>query len=55
MIAGAVIAAAAGAAALPSLARPLLTGDLTDRAPFERVDANRDGLITPGEYRAAPR
>ena len=40
MIAGAVIAALVGAAALPTLARPSL------RSEFERLDANGDGDVT---------
>lgn len=54
LVAGAVIAAAVGAAALPSLAR---TGapadpaaDLLRRAAFARLDANHDGVLSLDEY-----
>lgn len=47
LLVGAAIAAAVGAAALPSLARPSTTA-----APFDRIDANHDGVISRAEYRA---
>ena len=45
-IAGAVIAAAMGAAAVPSLARTGLTA-----AEFAALDANHDGVLTYAEFR----
>lgn len=47
LLVGAAIAAAVGAAALPSLARPSVT-----HAPFDRVDTNHDGVLSRAEYRA---
>jgi hypothetical protein len=52
LVVGAVIAAAVGAVALPSLARPLAQ-DLVSRLAFERLDANHDGVISFDEYRHA--
>ena len=46
LAAGALIAAAVGAAAMPSLART----DAPDAAAFARLDANHDGLLTLEEY-----
>jgi hypothetical protein len=45
LIAGAAIAAAVGAAAVPSLARPGLRA-----AEFAHLDANRDGVISYAEF-----
>src|SRR3954469_25015752 len=50
LVAGALVAAAVGAVALPSLARQAATA-----AEFARVDANHDGVITYAEFRAARR
>ncbi|WP_340645540.1 hypothetical protein [Phenylobacterium sp.] len=47
LIVGAAIAAAVGAAALPSLARPTVAA-----AQFDHIDANHDGLISRTEYAA---
>ena len=47
LIAGVVIAAAVGAVAVPSLARPGLKA-----AEFAHLDANRDGVVTLAEFRA---
>ena len=47
LIAGVAIAAAVGAAAVPSLARPGLRA-----AEFARLDANHDGAVTLAEFRA---
>ena len=44
-LAGALIAAAVGAAAVPSLARPGLRA-----AEFATLDANHDGVLTFSEY-----
>lgn len=44
----ALIAAAVGAAAAPSLARPLIV------AEFDRLDRNGDGAIQRAEYLAGP-
>ncbi|HET6970430.1 MAG TPA: hypothetical protein VFH92_04840 [Phenylobacterium sp.] len=52
LVVGAVIAAAVGAVALPSLARPAAQ-DLVSRLAFERLDANHDGVISLDEYRHA--
>jgi hypothetical protein len=46
LLAGAFMAAAAGAVALPSLAHT------SEKAGFERFDANRDGRISGAEMRA---
>jgi hypothetical protein len=54
LVVGAVIAAAVGAVALPSLARPAAQ-DLVSRLAFERLDANHDGVISFDEYRQARR
>ncbi len=48
LIAGAVVAAAVGAIALPSLAR-----QAANAAEFAHLDANHDGVITYAEFRAA--
>ena len=48
---GALIAAAVGAIALPSLARQPAAGELLRRAAFAQLDANRDGVLTLEEYR----
>lgn len=55
LVAGALIAAAVGAIALPSLARP---GPATDpaqellrRVAFAHLDANHDGALSLDEYR----
>ena len=50
---GALIAAAVGAVAVPSLAGPSLTAGLVSRLAFERLDTNHDGVISYAEYRAA--
>lgn len=46
LLAGALMAALAGAVALPSLAHT------NERAGFERLDANGDGRVTAGELLA---
>ena len=54
MAAGALIAAAVGAIAVPSLARPTPTDpaqDLLRRVAFAHLDANHDGVLTLDEYR----
>ena len=43
IVAGAVMAAATAAVAVPSLAHT------TEKAGFERLDADRDGRVTPAE------
>jgi len=51
---GALIAAAVGAVALPSLARPgpaAPAQDLLRRVAFAHMDANHDGVLTLDEYR----
>lgn len=48
---GALIAAAVGAIALPSLARQPETGDLVRRAAFAQQDANHDGVLSFDEFR----
>jgi hypothetical protein len=48
---GALIAAAVGAAALPSLARQPAADELLRRAAFTQLDANHDGVLTLDEYR----
>ncbi|MEO6338915.1 MAG: hypothetical protein ABIO39_02650 [Caulobacteraceae bacterium] len=63
LIAGALIAALAGAIALPSLARPSQRADFAcldrngdnrvDLREFTRPDANHDGKISFEEFRAA--
>ncbi len=50
LLAGALIAAAVGAIALPSLARQAFTA-----AEFARLDANHDGMVSYAEFRAARR
>ncbi|MDO8321887.1 MAG: hypothetical protein Q7T23_02995 [Phenylobacterium sp.] len=47
LVVGAAIAAAVGAAALPSLARPSLS-----HAQFDRIDADHDGVLSRAEYAA---
>lgn len=47
LVVGAAIAAAVGAAALPSLARPSLS-----HAPFDRLDTDHDGALSRAEYDA---
>ncbi len=49
LMAGAAIAAAVGAAAVPSLARPDLRA-----AEFARLDANRDGVVSYAEFLRRP-
>lgn len=54
LVAGALIAAAVGAIAVPSLARPNPTDpaqDLLRRVAFVHLDANHDGVLTLDEYR----
>lgn len=61
LIVGGVVAAAVGAIALPSLARPSVRGglehldapvrDLVIKAEFSRLDADNDGVVTLAEYR----
>lgn len=61
LIVGGAVAAAVGAIALPSLARPSLRGglehldapvrDLVIKADFSRLDADHDGKVTLAEYR----
>lgn len=51
LIVGALIAAAVGAAALPSLARQPAADDLLRRAAFAQQDANHDGVLSLGEFR----
>ncbi|WP_293901411.1 hypothetical protein [Phenylobacterium sp.] len=46
LIAGLAAAAAVGAVAVPSLARPVLKA-----AEFARLDANHDGVLSFDEYR----
>ena len=57
LVIGALIAAAVGAIAAPTLAGPAvaagLARDLVSKVAFERIDANRDGVISYAEYRAA--
>lgn len=50
LMVGALIAAAVGAAAVPSLARVAIPGQR--QAEFQRLDADHDGRLTLGEYRA---
>ena len=50
LIAGALVAAAVGAIALPTLARQAASA-----ADFARLDANHDGVITYAEFTAARR
>ena len=50
LLAGALIAAAVGAIALPSLARQAFNA-----AEFARLDANHDGMVSYAEFRAARR
>ena len=48
---GAMIAAALGAVALPSLARPADPAhDLLRRVAFAHLDANHDGVVSLDEY-----
>lgn len=49
---GALIAAAVGAVALPSLARPVAQ-DVLARVAFEQLDTNHDGVISFAEYERA--
>lgn len=61
LMVGALLAAAAGAVALPSLARPSAGAEFqrldADRsgtvtvAEFQRLDRNRDGVVTAEEFR----
>jgi anti-sigma factor RsiW len=52
LMAGALIAAAVGAAALPSLAHVQTpAADALRRAAFAQLDANHDGVLTLDEYR----
>lgn len=51
LIAGALIAAAVGAVALPSLARQPAADELLRRAAFTQQDANRDGVLSLDEFR----
>jgi len=57
LVIGALIAAAVGAIAAPTLAGPAvaagLARDLVSRVAFERIDANHDGVISYAEYRKA--
>jgi hypothetical protein len=57
LVIGALIAAAVGAIAAPTLAGPAvaagLARDLVSKVAFERIDANHDGVISYAEYRAA--
>ena len=65
LIAGALITAAMGAMAVPSLARPSQRSDfdrldangdrLVSLAEFARLDTNRDGKVSFAEFRASPR
>lgn len=51
LVIGAAIAAALGAVALPSLARPADPAhDLLRRVAFAHLDANRDGVVSIDEY-----
>jgi hypothetical protein len=54
LVAGALVAAAIGAVALPSLAKtdaPGAAQDLLRRAAFAQLDANHDGVLSLDEYR----
>lgn len=54
LAAGALLAAAVGAIAVPSLARPNPADpaqDLLRRVAFAHLDANHDGVLTLDEYR----
>jgi hypothetical protein len=56
LIVGGLIAAAVGAAALPSLAHNGLAAPVRGfllRSEFDRLDANRDGMVSFEEYRQA--
>jgi hypothetical protein len=57
LIAGAAIAAAVGAIALPSLAHPARAqiDRLAAAADFARLDTNHDGRLTLAEFTAARR
>ena len=58
LIAGALIAAAVGAIALPSLAHPTLRTQLDHlaaAADFARLDTNHDGKLSLAEFTAAQR
>jgi hypothetical protein len=48
---GALIAAAVGAVALPSLARQPAAADTLRRAAFTQQDANHDGVLSFDEFR----
>lgn len=51
LFAGALIAAAVGAIALPSLARQPAAADALRRAAFTQQDANHDGVLSFDEFR----
>ncbi len=51
LVVGALIAAAVGAVALPSLARQPAAADALRRAAFTQQDANHDGVLSFDEFR----